>query len=354
MPRGRTAEPTERTCACGCGQSFHSRENAAKFRPECRPRRRREYMRRYHGRTVGAGQRICPGCGVRWPRPPRAHGDALCPSCATERARAAGRRVQAEKRATARTGGPCATCGVRPSRPGLVQCAECAAAVVDRLRQRKQRFREEGRCVRCGRPPAPGRMRCEPCGAYHRKKALEGYHKLIADGRCPGCRRTLGEVGCRPAPNRDAAPICVRCQIRMKDYMLMWHWRRKERQGGQMPDGYKMPDQCTVEDLLDAPMHLMAPLDLLLAEEEALERGAVERVDGTLVVDPVPVPERMQRPRDWADVRRAVLSADPLCARCRREGRVVQATEVDHVVPLRDGGGTSWGTWSPSATCATW
>ena len=37
-------------------------------------------------------------------------------------------------------------------------------------------------------------------------------------------------------------------------------------------------------------------------------------------------------------IRAAVLDADPLCARCRAEGRTVAAREVDHVLPLHRGG----------------
>lgn len=36
--------------------------------------------------------------------------------------------------------------------------------------------------------------------------------------------------------------------------------------------------------------------------------------------------------------RERVLSTDPLCAECRRQGLIVLAIEVDHVVPLWEGG----------------
>ena len=42
--------------------------------------------------------------------------------------------------------------------------------------------------------------------------------------------------------------------------------------------------------------------------------------------------------KDWEDVRRAKLTRDPCCEPCEVEGRTTAATEVDHKVPLRDGG----------------
>ena len=39
--------------------------------------------------------------------------------------------------------------------------------------------------------------------------------------------------------------------------------------------------------------------------------------------------------RVWRRLRLAVLSADPLCAYCAREGRTTLARVVDHIVPVR-------------------
>lgn len=40
----------------------------------------------------------------------------------------------------------------------------------------------------------------------------------------------------------------------------------------------------------------------------------------------------------WRRLRELVLNADPLCAECRRQGRTVAAREVDHIVPVHQGG----------------
>ena len=40
----------------------------------------------------------------------------------------------------------------------------------------------------------------------------------------------------------------------------------------------------------------------------------------------------------WQKVRAAILAAEPLCRHCLAEGKLTQATDVDHIVSLRKGG----------------
>ena len=40
----------------------------------------------------------------------------------------------------------------------------------------------------------------------------------------------------------------------------------------------------------------------------------------------------------WRRLRLAFLSQHPLCEECQRRGRIVAATDVDHIVPRRQGG----------------
>lgn len=40
----------------------------------------------------------------------------------------------------------------------------------------------------------------------------------------------------------------------------------------------------------------------------------------------------------WARLRLSVLADEPLCRHCAAVGRVVQATDVDHIVPRARGG----------------
>lgn len=49
-------------------------------------------------------------------------------------------------------------------------------------------------------------------------------------------------------------------------------------------------------------------------------------------------PSRRGYDRHWQQLRRLILSRQPLCVECERAGRIVAATEVDHIVPLAVGG----------------
>lgn len=40
----------------------------------------------------------------------------------------------------------------------------------------------------------------------------------------------------------------------------------------------------------------------------------------------------------WRKLRLMYLRAHPLCVVCARENRVTEATDVDHIIPKRDGG----------------
>lgn len=42
--------------------------------------------------------------------------------------------------------------------------------------------------------------------------------------------------------------------------------------------------------------------------------------------------------RDWRALRQKFLRANPLCAQCEKRGRIKPAVEVDHIIPLTQGG----------------
>ena len=44
------------------------------------------------------------------------------------------------------------------------------------------------------------------------------------------------------------------------------------------------------------------------------------------------------RGRTWQTIRRAVLTADPLCQHCKAKGVTKLAEQVDHIIPLHKGG----------------
>lgn len=42
--------------------------------------------------------------------------------------------------------------------------------------------------------------------------------------------------------------------------------------------------------------------------------------------------------RPWRRLRDAVLAREPLCRTCQAQGRIREATQVDHIIPLAQGG----------------
>lgn len=40
----------------------------------------------------------------------------------------------------------------------------------------------------------------------------------------------------------------------------------------------------------------------------------------------------------WQKIRKIYLSANPLCVKCEKDNKIVPATEVDHIMPLKRGG----------------
>ena len=49
----------------------------------------------------------------------------------------------------------------------------------------------------------------------------------------------------------------------------------------------------------------------------------------------------------YEKLRRAVLARQPLCVRCLTEGRITQATQTHHIVPLSEGGRNEFSNLEP-------
>lgn len=44
----------------------------------------------------------------------------------------------------------------------------------------------------------------------------------------------------------------------------------------------------------------------------------------------------------WREIRDRFIRENPLCIFCQAEGRIVPATDVDHIIAKRDGGRDEW------------
>lgn len=51
-----------------------------------------------------------------------------------------------------------------------------------------------------------------------------------------------------------------------------------------------------------------------------------------------PSPSQGNRPANWRKIAQRQLRAFPLCASCEAKGKVVVATECDHIIPISKGG----------------
>jgi len=49
----------------------------------------------------------------------------------------------------------------------------------------------------------------------------------------------------------------------------------------------------------------------------------------------------------WRKIRMGILSGEPLCRACEKQGRVTLATDVDHIIPLSRGGTNDPGNLQP-------
>ncbi len=51
------------------------------------------------------------------------------------------------------------------------------------------------------------------------------------------------------------------------------------------------------------------------------------------------VSQKFYQSAEWRAVRKQKLNLNPLCEECERKGKLVKATMVDHIKPIKQGGG---------------
>ena len=100
--------------------------------------------------------------------------------------------------------GRCPSCGGKnPVIPGRVLCFECQAVHDDGYKQRRETWKAEGRCTRCGAErDDPRRKMCAKCRErmrdatrQHPEKGKERREKLRERGLCTNCGKMAAEPG---------------------------------------------------------------------------------------------------------------------------------------------------------------
>lgn len=59
---------------------------------------------------------------------------------------------------------------------------------------------------------------------------------------------------------------------------------------------------------------------------------------------------RLYNTARWKNYSKTFLTMNPLCVMCDKEGKVVEAKVVDHIVPITQGGSV-WGTFNHQPLC---
>ena len=110
----------------------------------------------------------------------------------SEYERACARRRQREAYAYYKARGICPSCRAKPSPPGSVYCEACREAqrgqrqkyvggyFAVKSKERRERLKSEGLCVRCGKPAEAGRVLCPT----YAQKNRESVKASIARRKC--------------------------------------------------------------------------------------------------------------------------------------------------------------------------
>lgn len=67
-------------------------------------------------------------------------------------------------------------------------------------------------------------------------------------------------------------------------------------------------------------------------------RKAVYKAQKQVVTVDYAERNRFYQRKAWKDARKAQLAREPLCRSCRRQGRLTEATHVDHIIAIEYGG----------------
>ena len=152
--------------------------------------------------------------------------------------------------------GNCPRCyGLRKVEPGKSTCAVCAEQIRQSSQQRRDRWREQGRCHSCGRELTDDRyVTCEVCrnerGARRSRYMKQKRETWKAEGKCTVCGERWAEAGktmCKPC----LKSLNERLKRNDPGNVKKYAWRQKRIDAGlcidcgrKTEDGKKRCERC--------------------------------------------------------------------------------------------------------------
>lgn len=95
--------------------------------------------------------------------------------------------------------GLCPDCGKERDQDEFYRCSKCS----EMNKRRRQRFKNSGMCVRCGKPAVKGKTLCERCENIKLVESKAAYKAKRERGICTACGMR------RPAPKKTMCEICL-------------------------------------------------------------------------------------------------------------------------------------------------
>jgi hypothetical protein len=105
--------------------------------------------------------------------------------------------------------GLCPDCGKERDRDEFYMCSKCS----EMNKRRRQRFKDSGMCVRCGKPAVKGKTQCERCENIALVESKARYKEKRERGICTACGIN------RPAPKKT---MCEMCLAKMAERQLVY------------------------------------------------------------------------------------------------------------------------------------
>ncbi len=184
----------------------------------------RETNRQRRQRLIEQG--LCTECG----REKAVEGHRLCEAC-RDKSR---KQIQGYVK-RARIVGKCVRCRTNWALPHMRICLPCKIrsqewqekhadaytyqARKEYLKQKRERYKAEGKCISCGRPTDGLHTRCDMCLTRQQISNKNKRERCKAEKKCIACGKPTDGVHTR----------CPDCMERHRKSVKMWKYRNRER-----------------------------------------------------------------------------------------------------------------------------